>query len=266
MVNMKQTLPLLFLLIFEGIIGCSGKCGGNDSAACQSPHCEDGCARFDPSSTCRSVCSSSQLADSSDAENTLSCLEGCRMAADSFAQSLHLRSPSIIPESITDTAINLLWRNEVGEEQILGGTFYLQSSRADRPQWKNEHADFKSTVGEQVLRVENLVPYEQYRFRVAWTLPELEVLSPPSKTARTKEDDLGHPSPPSKTARTKADDLGRPSRPILESVRQERGRRVNIAWKPPLEPLGPLAFYRLSIRSSKTDVKHSKEVRSRIPP
>ena len=249
MVNMKRTLPLLFLLIFEGFIDCSGKCGGNDSAACQSPHCEDGCARFDPSSTCRSVCSTSQLADSSDAENTLSCLEGCRMAADSFAQSLDLRSPSIIPESITDTAINLLWRNEVGEEQILGGTFYLQSSRADRPQWKNEHADFKSTVGEQVLRVENLVPYEQYRFRVAWTLSELEVHSTPSKTARTKEDDLGHPSPP-----------------ILGSVRQERGRRVNIAWKPPLEPLGPLAFYRLSIRSSKTDVKHSKEVRSRIPP
>ena len=249
MVNMKRTLPLLFLLIFEGIIDCSGKCGGNDSAACQSPHCEDGCARFDPSDTCRSVCSSSQLADSSDAENTLSCLEGCRMAADSFAQSLDLRSPSIIPESITDTAMSLLWRNEVGEEPILGGTFYLQSSRAERPQWKNEHVDFAAAAREQVLRVENLVPYEQYRFRVAWKLPELEVHSPLSKSARTK-----------------ADDLGRPSRPILGSVRQERGRRVNIAWKPPLEPRGPLAFYRLSITSLQTDVKHRTEVKIRIPP
>ena len=100
-----------------------------------------------------------------------------------------------------------------------------------------------SAPREQVLRVESLVPYERYRFRVTWRLPEAELHSPPSKTARTK-----------------ADDFGRPSRPFLAGARQERGLRVDIAWRPPMEPRGPLAFYRLSIRGVSTDLKDRAEV------
>ena len=100
-----------------------------------------------------------------------------------------------------------------------------------------------SAPREQVLRVESLVPYERYRFRVTWRLPEAELHSPPSRAARTKADDFGRPSPP-----------------VLESVRQERRLRVSIAWRPPAEPRGPLAFYRLSIKGVSTDVKDRAEV------
>ena len=256
---MKGALPLLFLLFFEGFVVCGGECGGGggggSSALCQSPHCDEGCDRFRPSDTCRSACNltSSRLANSeSEAENTLSCLSGCKMAANRFARRIAeeaiLQSPRIIPESVTDTAISLLWRNRVGEDSaIRGGAFYLQTDREERRRWRNAQridVDIGAAAREQiVLRVENLVPYERYRFRVAWRLPEAELHSPPSKAARTKADDFGRPSPP-----------------VLESVRQERRLRVSIAWWPPAEPRGPLAFYRLSIKGVSTDVKDRAEV------
>ena len=257
--EMKSTLPLIFLVIyFEEFVGCNGgECSGGDSALCQSPHCDEGCTRFNPSDTCRNACnftwSHLGVGVKSEAENPLSCLNGCKMAASRFAQRVTdeaiLLSPRIIPESITDTAISLLWRNQFGEDLILGGTFYLQSSRLraveDQNRWTNVqqiNVDF-SGAHEQVLRVDSLVPYEKYRFRVTWRLPEAELYSPPSKAARTKADDIGHPS-----------------RPILENVRQERGLRVSITWRPPMEPRGPLAFYRLSIRAVSTDLKDRAEV------
>ena len=251
--EMKSTLPLIFLVIyFEEFVGCNGgECSGGDYALCQSPHCDEGCTRFNPSDTCRNACnftwSHLGVGVKSEAENTLSCLNGCKMAASRFAQRVTeeaiLQSPRIIPESITDTAMSLLWRHK--EESIRGGTFYLQSSKRKRQHWTNVqqiNVDF-GAAHEQVFRVDSLVPYEKYRFRVSWRLPEAELHSPPSKAARTK-----------------ADDFGRPSRPILESVRQERGLRVSIAWRPPMEPRGPLAFYRLSIRGVSPDLKDRAEV------
>ena len=237
---MKRTLPLLFLLFFEGFVGCGGECN-------------EGCDNFRPSETCRSACNlttATQLAANSRTEETLSCLNGCKMAADRFAQRIEeeaiLRNPRIIPESITDTSMNLLWRNQI-HDPLLGGTFYLQSDRENRQHWKNVqriNVDLGAGI-EHVLRVDNLVPYERYRFRVAWRLPEAEVHSPPSKAARTR-----------------ADEFGRPSRPILDGVRQERGLRVNVAWRPPMQPKGPLAFYRLSIRGLSTDLMAKTEVRT----
>ena len=250
--DMKRALPVLFLLFFEGFVVCGGECGGGGGTAlCQSPHCNEGCDRFRPSDTCRTACNLtlSQFGAAA-AENTLSCLNGCKMAANRFAQRISeeaiLQSPRIIPESVTDTAISLLWRNRVGKDSaIRGGAFYLQTDREERRRWKNaQRIDVDiGAAREQVLRVENLVPYERYRFRVAWRLPEAELHSPPSKAARTKADDFGRPSPP-----------------ILESVRQERRLRVNIAWRPPAEPRGPLAFYRLSIKGVSTDLKDRAEV------
>ena len=134
---------------------------------------------------------------------------------------------------------------------VRAGTVYLQSSRvrdADEPRtWSNVQrisAVDGGAARDQVLRVERLVPFEKYQFRVSWRLPEAEVLSPPSKIVRTE-----------------ADDRGRPSRPILQSARQERGLRVSVTWRPPTEPRGPLAFYRLHIRDVSVDLKDKREVR-----
>ena len=157
----RRTWPLLVLLLlfffFEEFVFCGGDCGAG-SALCHSPHCDEGCDRFRPSDTCRSACNLTQFgAANSDAENTLSCLNGCKMAANRFAQRITaeaiLQSPRIIPESITDTAMSLLWRNHHGQDSTHAGTFYLQSSRVreaeDRQRWTNVqriNVDFREAI------------------------------------------------------------------------------------------------------------------------
>ena len=242
-------LPSLLSLFLLEFVGGEGDCG----ALCSSERCDEGCGRFRPFDTCHSACNftSSQFAAASGAGRTLACLSGCRMAANRLAQSLDgLQSPRVVPESVTETAMNLLWRSGDGMD-VRAGTVYLQSRRvrdADEPKTWATVQRIRAVDGgaarDQVLRVERLVPFEKYQFRVLWRLPEAEVHSPPSKIARTE-----------------ADERGRPSRPILQSARQERGLRVSVTWRPPSEPRGPLAFYRLHVRDVSADLKDKSEVR-----
>jgi hypothetical protein len=247
---------LLTLLLFALTAGGSTfQSKENCDAACKNSQdfdfCSEGCQRFAPRSTCHATCNftSSQLPLKPRA--ALACLQGCQDASESYLDGVKRPlQPRVIKNSISATKLKLTWRPlEDGDEYVLQARILSRGVAAkdwfDIQEMSTDGAD---AADERVLVVVGLVPYTEYQFRVAWKLSAVG-------------EDGGLYSAASKPVRTASS--GTPSFPVLVSVRQVRKLHVNVTWRAPLEPRGPITFYRLTIKEIRggEELKDKSEVR-----
>ena len=153
--------------------------------------CYKGCQNFHSGLEygCDFVCNFSSVIKIE--KSALNCLNGCQNAALNFVTEnvKTFEAPQLLPKSLKATSLTLGWKlPEIKNYDDKTSDYFLQQlfPKKNGAKWTTVKK-IKSDVN--LISVENLVPHEEYKFRIAWKFssnfeavnsdPSLPIFTPP---------------------------------------------------------------------------------------